>query len=103
MALKLGTVTWNYPACQPTNQLFGKQLACTDFGRGVTDFVRRKLHENTIKATEQQPIHFLERKNLGLQIYIFKLWTKVRRAGSDVVCPVRKCGGKHLGPKLEGD
>ena len=54
MALKLGTVTWNY---QPTSPIVWEAVGLHRFGRGVTDFVR-KLHENTIKATEQQPIHF---------------------------------------------
>ena len=46
-------------------------------GRGVTDFVR-KLHENTIKAKAT----VLARK---IQV--------LRRAGSAVVCPVRKFVG----------
>ena len=46
MALKLGTVTWNY---QPTSPIVWEAVGLHRIGRGVTDFVR-KLHENTIKA-----------------------------------------------------
>ena len=68
MALKLGTVTWNY---QPTSPIVWEAVGLHRFGRGVTDFVR-KLHENTIKARPTAHT-FLARwgkKNLGFQIYI---------------------------------
>ena len=95
MALKPGTVTWNYPGTSP---IVREAVGLHRFGRGVTDFVR-KLHENTIKArpTAHTFLAWWGKKNLGFQIFIFISRLKVRRAGSDVVCPVRKCAGKHLG------
>ena len=91
MALKPGTVTWNYPRTSP---IVWEAVGLHRFGRGVTDFVR-KLHENTIKA--RPTAHTFLEKTLGIKYSSSSPDSQVRRAGSDVVCPVRKCVGKHLG------